>query len=138
MTDREQQVRERAYYMWEAEGRPHGVRRFIGNGGDSNRSIELSQSVGSGRPRGHAQEKRIETTRIIIGSTLPPVPSPVDEFGGATQWRDLHQRSLPLWPCFSLASRFLPDQPAIDAQTVYQCDSHALGNEWIIGRQIAS
>ena len=24
MTDREQQVRERAYYMWEAEGRPHG------------------------------------------------------------------------------------------------------------------
>jgi Protein of unknown function (DUF2934) len=24
MNDREQQVRERAYYMWEAEGRPHG------------------------------------------------------------------------------------------------------------------
>ena len=24
MTDREQQVRERAYYMWEAEGRSHG------------------------------------------------------------------------------------------------------------------
>ena len=24
MNDREQQVRERAYYMWEVEGRPHG------------------------------------------------------------------------------------------------------------------
>ena len=24
MNDREQQVRERAYYLWEAEGRPHG------------------------------------------------------------------------------------------------------------------
>ena len=24
MNDREQQVRERAYYIWEAEGRPHG------------------------------------------------------------------------------------------------------------------
>jgi hypothetical protein len=24
MNDREQQVRECAYYMWEAEGRPHG------------------------------------------------------------------------------------------------------------------
>jgi Protein of unknown function (DUF2934) len=24
MTDREQQVRERAYYLWVAEGRPHG------------------------------------------------------------------------------------------------------------------
>jgi Protein of unknown function (DUF2934) len=24
MNDREQQVRERAYYMWEAEGRPQG------------------------------------------------------------------------------------------------------------------
>jgi hypothetical protein len=24
MTDREQQIRQRAYYMWEAEGRPHG------------------------------------------------------------------------------------------------------------------
>jgi Protein of unknown function (DUF2934) len=24
MNNREQQVRERAYYLWEAEGRPHG------------------------------------------------------------------------------------------------------------------
>jgi hypothetical protein len=24
MNDHEQQVRERAYYMWEVEGRPHG------------------------------------------------------------------------------------------------------------------